>query len=161
MRKRPAPDPVYQTEDQYEDRVIQVNRTSKKTAGGNRIGFSVLVVVGDKNGKVGAGLGKAPDVLGGIRKGSVYAKKHFLSVPIKENRTIPHRIQVKYGAAKILLKPAPKGSGIIAGSAVRTVLELAGLKDVVGKILGTNNKITNVYATMKALGELREVNDKK
>ena len=156
MRKRPAPDPIFQSDDKYEDRVIQVNRTSKKTSGGNRIGFSVLVVVGDKNGKVGAGLGKAPDVLGGIRKGSVYAKKHMISVSMKEKRTIPHRVELKYGAARILLKPAPKGSGIIAGSAVRTVLELAGLKDVVGKILGTNNKITNVYATMKALESLRE-----
>jgi small subunit ribosomal protein S5 len=145
----------------YEDRVVQVNRTSKKTSGGNRIGFSVLVIVGDKKGKVGAGLGKAPDVLGGIRKGSTYAKKHFITVPMKDERTIPHRIEVKYGAAKIFLKPAPKGSGIIAGSSMRMVLELAGIKDVVGKILGTNNKITNVYATMKALQAFQAESTKK
>lgn len=156
MRNRP--DHVnQQQEGGFEDRVIQVNRTSKKTSGGNRIGFSTLVVVGDRKGNVGAGLGKAPDVISGIRKGSTYAKKHMLEVPLKEDRTIPHRVEVKYGAAKILLKPAPKGSGIIAGSSVRAVLELAGVKDVVGKILGTNNKIANVYATIKALEKLRKV----
>ena len=155
MRNRP--DHINQPESSFEDRVVQVNRTSKKTSGGNRIGFSTLVVVGDRKGNVGAGLGKAPDVISGIRKGSLYAKKHLINVPLKDERTIPHRVEVKFGAAKILLKPAPKGSGIIAGSSVRTVLELAGVKDVVGKILGTNNKITNVYATMKALEMLRRV----
>src|SRR3989338_7119715 len=155
MRNRS--DHINQPESSFEDRVVQVNRTSKKTSGGNRIGFSTLVVVGDRKGNVGAGLGKAKDVISGIRKGSLYAKKHLLKVPLKDGRTIPHRVEVKFGAAKIFLKPAPKGSGIIAGSSVRTVLELAGVKDVVGKILGTNNKITNVYATMKALEMLRRV----
>jgi small subunit ribosomal protein S5 len=139
----------------YQDRVIQVNRTSKKTRGGNKIGFSVLIVVGDRMGRVGAGLGKALDVMSAVRKGSSYAKKHMIEVPLFEDRTIPHRIEYKYGAANILLKPAPKGSGIIAGGAVRTVLELAGIKDVVGKMLGSRNKITNVYATLEALLKLR------
>lgn len=144
-----------QTPTEFEERVVQVNRTSKKTSGGNRIGFSILVVTGNKKGKVGVGLGKAKDVLSGIRKAASYAHKHTISVPLMDQRTIPHRIELKYGAAKILLKPAPKGSGIIAGGAVRTVLELAGVKDVVGKMLGTNNKITNIYATMEALQKLR------
>ena len=142
---------------EFDERVIQVNRTSKKTKGGNSIAFSVLVVVGDRKGRVGVGLGKAPDVLASIQKASLYAKKHLFAVPMKDGRTIPHRTDVKFGAAKILIKPAPKGSGIIAGSSVRAVLELAGIKDVVGKILGTNNKITNTYATMKALKTLRSV----
>lgn len=146
---------------QYADRVVQVNRTSKKTSGGNKIGFSVLVVLGDKTGKVGAGLGKALDVMSAIRKGSSYAKKHMVTVPLFEGRTIAHRIEVKYGAANILLKPAPKGSGIIAGGAVRVVLELAGIKDVVGKMLGSRNKITNVYAALEALKQLQVVRTPK
>jgi small subunit ribosomal protein S5 len=145
-----------QEDKEFEDRVVQVNRVSKKTSGGNKIGFSILVVLGDRKGRVGAGLGKAGDVLSGIRKGSAYAKKHMVTVPLHEDRTIPHRIELKYGAAKILLKPAPRGSGIIAGGAVRVILELSGLKDVVGKMLGTNNKITNVYATLEALKKLRK-----
>lgn len=140
----------------FQDRVIQVNRTSKKTSGGNKIGFSVLIVVGDRLGRVGAGLGKAMDVMSAVRKASSYAKKHMVEVPLFEDRTIAHRLQLKYGAANILLKPAPKGSGIIAGGAVRTVLELAGVKDVVGKMLGSRNKITNVYATLLALEKLRD-----
>jgi small subunit ribosomal protein S5 len=139
----------------YEERVIQVNRVSKKTKGGNKIAFSVLAVVGDKKGQVGVGLGKALDVRAAIIKSVTYAKKHLITVPLKEERTIPHIIQIKYGAARLLLKPAPKGSGIIAGGTIRTVLELAGVKDVVGKILGTNNKISNTYATMYALQRMR------
>jgi len=146
---------------EFEDRVLQVNRVSKKTSGGNKIGFSVLVVIGDRKGRVGAGLGKAGDVLSSIKKGSAYAKKHLITVPMHEGRTIPHRIVVKYGAAKILLKPAPKGSGIIAGGAVRAILEVAGVKDVVGKMLGSNNKITNVYAIIEALQKLRDPKVKK
>lgn len=140
---------------QFEERVIQVNRTSKKTSGGNTIGFSTLVVVGDLNGTVGVGLGKARDVLSGIKKGISKAKKNMVTAPLIDGRTIPHDITLKYGAARIMLKPAPRGSGIIAGGAVRTVLELAGYKDVVGKMMGSRNKITNVYATMKALEKLR------
>jgi small subunit ribosomal protein S5 len=140
----------------FQDRVIQVNRTSKKGSGGNKIGFAVLIVVGDRMGRVGAGLGKAADVMSAVRKASSYAKKHMVEVPLFEDRTIKHRLQLKYGAANILLKPAPKGSGIIAGGAVRTVLELAGIKDVVGKMLGSRNKITNVYATLEALEKLRD-----
>lgn len=141
---------------EFEERVIQVNRVSKKTKGGNKIGFSVLVVVGDRKGKVGVGLGKALEVVSSIRKAVSYAKKHMYKVPLKDNRTIPHEVYIKFEAAKILLKSAPKGSGIIAGGAVRNVLEAAGIKDAVGKILGTNNKITNVYATIEALKKLRK-----
>ena len=115
------------------------------------MGSSVLLVVGDRRGKVSAGLGKAHDIASAIRKASSYARKHLLTVSLHEERTIAHRILVRYGAAQLLLTPAPKGSGIIAGGAVRTVLQLAGIKDVVGKMLGSHNKITNVYATLKAL----------
>ncbi len=115
---------------EFEEKVIQVNRVSKKTKGGNKIGFSVLVVVGNKKGRVGVGLGKATDVASAVRKGMSYAKKHLIDVPMR-NTTIPHEIRIKVGAAKILLKPAPAGTGIRAGGAVRAVVEVTGIKDIV------------------------------
>lgn len=139
---------------EFEEKVIQVNRVSKKTKGGNKIGFSVLVVVGDKKGRVGVGLGKAADVSSAIKKGMSYAKKHLITVPMVKT-TIPHEVRIKVGAAKIILKPAPAGTGIRAGGAVRAVVEAAGIRDVVSKILGTDNKASNVYATFKALRQLR------
>lgn len=141
-------------EQEFEERVVQVNRVSKKTKGGNRISFSVLTVVGDKKGKVGIGLGKAPDVASAIRKGIRRAKENMIEVSMK-GTTIPHEIRIKRGAAKVLLKPAPLGTGIIAGGSVRVVVEAAGIKDIVSKILGSNNKISNAYATLEALTKLR------
>lgn len=138
---------------EFEEKIVQVSRVSKKTKGGNKIGFSVLVVVGDKKGKVGVGLGKARDVVTSIRKGINYAKKHLITVPII-NGTIPHDIFIKRGAAKVLLKPAPDGSGIIAGGAVRAVVEVAGITNISSKVLGTRNKASNVYATQEALKNL-------
>ncbi|OGD84195.1 30S ribosomal protein S5 [Candidatus Curtissbacteria bacterium RBG_13_40_7] len=138
---------------EFEEKIIQVNRVSKKTKGGNKIGFSVLVVVGDKKGKIGVGLGKARDVASAIRKGVTYAKKHLISIPIVAG-TIPHDIFIKRGAAKILLKPAPQGSGIIAGGAVRALVESAGIQNISSKVLGTKNQASNVYATLEALRRL-------
>ncbi len=141
---------------EFFERVVQINRVSKKTKGGDRRSLSVLVVVGDRKGRVGVGLGKASEVQSAVRKATTYAKKHLINVPLK-GRTIPHQILVKYGAAQVLLKPAPEGSGVIAGGAVRVVVEAAGVHDVVSKSLGTKNRTSNVYATMKALGELRQM----
>lgn len=138
---------------EFEEKVIQVNRVSKKTKGGNRIGFSVLMVVGDRKGKVGVGLGKARDVASSIRKAVAYAKKHLIDVPI-ERGTIPHDIFIKRGAAKVILKPAPEGSGVIAGGAVRSVVEAAGIRNISSKVLGTKNQASNVYATLDALSRL-------
>lgn len=139
---------------EFEEKVVQVNRVSKKTKGGNKIGFSVLVVVGDKKGRVGVGLGGAPDVSSAVKKAVLYARKHLFTVPMKKT-TIPHVVFVKLGAAKIMLKPAPPGAGVIAGGPVRAVVEAAGIRDIVSKILGTNNKASNVYATMAALKKLK------
>ena len=116
-------------------------------------------MVGDKKGRVGVGLGKAKDVSSAMRKGSTYAQKHLINVPIK-GTTIPHEMRIKWGAARMLLKPAPAGSGVIAGGPVRAVIEAVGIKDIVGKILGTNNKATNVYATFEALKRLKDVNSR-
>ena len=135
---------------EFSEDIVKVNRVSKKTKGGNKIGFSVLVVVGDKKGKVGVGLGKAPDVSSAIRKGITFAKKHLISVPIL-NDTIPFQIRLKHGAARILLKPAPVGSGVIAGGAIRSVVSAAGIKNISSKVMGTKNQASNVYATIEAL----------
>lgn len=145
---------------EFEEKVIQVNRVSKKTKGGNQMGFSVLVVVGDKKGRVGVGLGKAKDVLSSIQKAVKKAKRKLLNVPI-QGTTIPFPITVKFGAANILLKPAPAGSGIIAGGAVRAVVDAAGIRDISSKIKGTSNPASNVYATLEALKKLRMIVDKK
>lgn len=146
-------------EAEFSEKVVQINRVSKKTKGGNKIGFSVLVVVGDKKGRVGVGLGKAPDVSSAIKKGSSIARKHFINIPLI-NSTIPHEVFIKLGAAKVLLKPAPKGSGIIAGGAVRAVVEAAGIENIVSKVLGTENQASNVYATLEALKNLRVKEEK-
>jgi small subunit ribosomal protein S5 len=135
---------------EFEETVVQINRISKKTKGGNQIRFSALVVVGDRKGKVGVGLAKATDVRNAIRKSVDAAKRKMIVVPLA-GTTIPYSVNEKFSAAKILLKPAPPGSGIIAGGPMRVVLEAAGIRDAVGKILGTKNKISNVYATLKAL----------
>lgn len=145
---------------EFQETVVQVNRVSKKTKGGNTIRFSVLVVVGDRKGRVGVGLGKAPDVVSGIHKAISYAKKHLVEAPIK-GTTIPYKLEVKYGAARVLLKPAPPGSGIIAGGPVRAVLEAAGVRDVVAKMLGSNNKVSNVYAVIDGLKQLANLKRKK
>jgi small subunit ribosomal protein S5 len=147
-------------EKEFAEKVVQVNRVSKKTKGGNRISFSALVVVGDRKGRVGVGLGKATDVSTAMKKGITYAQKRLINVPLR-GTTIPHEVHVKLGAARLLLKPAPAGSGVIAGGPVRAVVEAAGIKDVVGKILGTSNKASNVYATFEALKQLKENHESK
>lgn len=140
---------------EFFEKVVQVNRVSKKTKGGDKRSLSVIVVVGDRKGRVGVGLGKASDVQSSVAKATAYAKKHLISVPLKNNRTIPHTIYLKLGAAKVLLKPAPEGTGVIAGGAVRVVVEAAGIHDIVSKTLGTKNQASNVYATLEALSRLK------
>lgn len=139
--------------DGLEEKVIQVSRVAKKTKGGNRVSFSALGIVGDKKGKVGVGLGKAPDVASAIRKSFSRARKNLTTVCLK-GATIPHQVYIKRGAAKIIIKPARPGTGIIAGGSVRVVVESVGIKDIVAKILGTNNRASNVYATVEALKKL-------
>lgn len=145
---------------EFSETVVQINRISKKTKGGNQLRFSALVVIGDKKGNVGVGLCKAPDVRSAIKKALEAAKARKIKVPLKGN-TIPMSIKEKFSAAKVLLKPAPPGSGIIAGGAMRVVLEAAGVKDAVGKILGTRNKISNVYATIKALSTISRIEERR
>lgn len=144
---------------EFDEKIVRVNRVSKKTKGGNKIGFSVLVVVGDKKGRVGVGLGKAPDVQSSIHKAVSYAKKHLITVPMVDH-TIPHEITLKLGAARVFLKPASAGTGVIAGGSVRAVVEAAGIRDILSKVLGTNNQASNVYATLEALRRLKPREEK-
>ncbi|KKQ95905.1 MAG: 30S ribosomal protein S5 [Candidatus Woesebacteria bacterium GW2011_GWB1_43_14] len=140
--------------------VVEIKRVSKKTKGGNQMRFTALVVVGDGNGKVGADLSKGDDVRSAIQKAIAKAKSKMAEVPLS-GRTIPFEIRAKYNAARVLLKPAPEGSGIIAGGPMRVVLEAAGVRDVVGKIMGTRSKVTNVYATIKALELIKDIQRKQ
>jgi small subunit ribosomal protein S5 len=150
----------YNLQDEFQETVVRINRVSKKTKGGNQMRFTALVVVGDRKGQVGAALEKAPDVRGAIQKASKHARSKVIKAPLK-GTTIPHDITTKFNAAKVLIKPAPPGSGIIAGGPMRVVLEAAGIRDAVGKIMGTNNKASNVYATIKALEELSKIEKNK
>jgi len=137
------------------NRVIEIKRVSKKTKGGNTISFTALMVVGDRQNKMGVALGKGLDVLSAINKGKARAERNMFSVPMRGG-TIPHDILFKRGAAQVILKPAPPGSGIIASQSIKMVMEAAGYKDLSVKILRTNNRAANVYAVVEALQELKE-----
>jgi len=138
---------------EFDQRTIDIARVTRVTRGGKRMRFRSLVVAGNRKGKVGFGLAKGADVAISVNKSTNKAKKKMIEVPIV-NETIPHEVSAKYAAAKVLLKPATRGSGIKAGGAVRVVLELAGIPNISGKILGTKNKINNVKATFLALESL-------
>ncbi|VTY06365.1 30S ribosomal protein S5 [Rothia dentocariosa] len=142
--------------DKYIERVVTINRVSKVVKGGRRFSFTALVVVGDGNGMVGVGYGKAKEVPAAIAKGVEEAKKNFFRVPRIENRTIPHRVQGEEAAGVVMLRPATAGTGVIAGGPVRAVLEAAGIHDVLSKSLGSSNQINIVHATVAALKQLEE-----
>ncbi|MCK5806903.1 MAG: 30S ribosomal protein S5 [Mycoplasmataceae bacterium] len=144
---------------EFEERVVNISRVTTVAKGGRRFSFSALIVIGDKKGRVGYGHGKANEVIEAIKKGIKDAKQNIIKVPIIDKRTIPHDIKAKYVSSNVMLRPAPQGKGLIASGAVRAVVELAGYKDIVTKSLGSSNKTNVVKATLKALENLKTIED--
>lgn len=144
---------------EFIEKVVNVNRVAKVVKGGRRFSFSALVVVGDGEGKVGVGKGKATEVPEAIRKAVENAKRDMINIPLIDGRTTPHQITGRFGAGRVLLKPASAGTGVIAGGPVRAVLEAAGIKDILTKSLGSSNKINMVHATMQGLKSLKKAEE--
>ncbi len=144
-------------EKQYQEQVISINRVSKTVKGGRRLRFSVLVAIGDGKGTVGYGTGKANEVPDAIRKALDSAKKNLYKVPVVKGDTIPHAITAKYGGCNIFLKPAPEGTGLVAGGPVRAVLELAGIKNIYSKVYGSRTSINMVRATVDGISQLKTI----
>ena len=145
-------------ESEFKEKLVAVNRVSKTVKGGRNMRFSALVVIGDEKGRVGYGMGKAVEIPEAIRKAVEDAKKHLVTVPIV-GTSIPHEVIGKYGTGKVVLMPAPEGSGVIAGGPARAVIEQAGIKDIVTKSYGTNNPINVVKATVEGLSRLKTIEE--
>jgi len=148
--------PEVELEKEFEQKLLDLARVTRVTAGGKNLRFRACVAVGDKNGKVGIGVAKGPDVAIAIDKAVRQAKKNLIEVPII-NGTIPHWIKEKYGAAEILLRPAIQGKGIIAGGVIRVIAELAGIQNITAKMLGSHNKIANARATINAFSKFKKI----
>jgi small subunit ribosomal protein S5 len=146
-------------ETDWQERVVQIRRVTKVVKGGKKLSFRAIVVVGNEHGQVGVGVGKASDVIGAVKKGVADGKKHLVDVPLTKSNSIPHPANGTGGGAKIMMRPAAPGTGVIAGGAVRTVLELAGVRNVLAKQLGSGNPLNNARATVNALETLRTFAD--
>ncbi|CAB4276115.1 unnamed protein product [Prunus armeniaca] len=145
--------------DGFEERVVQVRRVTKVVKGGKQLHFRAIVVVGDKQGQVGVGVGKAKEVIGAVQKSAVNARRNIISVPMTKYLTFPHRSEGDYGAAKVMLRPASPGTGVIAGGSVRIVLEMAGVENALGKQLGSKNALNNARATVVGIQKMRQFSD--
>jgi len=141
-------------EPKFIERLIKISRVSKVTKGGKKLSFRAIVVIGDENGQVGVGVAKADDVVNAFKKAKTDGKKNLIKVPITKSLSIPHNVIGNFGACKIIMRPSIEGSGVIAGGAVRTVLEVAGIKNVIAKQLGSNNLLNNARASIVALDSL-------
>nr|YP_010198254.1 ribosomal protein S5 [Gracilaria ornata]UAD86670.1 ribosomal protein S5 [Gracilaria ornata] len=139
----------------WEEKVVQVKRVTKVVKGGKKLSFRAILVVGNQQGQIGVGIGKASDVIGAVKKGVTDAKKNIINIPITKSYSIPHTIEGISGAAKVVLRPSATGSGVIAGGSTRTVLELAGIKNILAKQLKSSNTLNNARAVLNALSQLR------
>jgi small subunit ribosomal protein S5 len=144
---------------EWQERVVQIRRVTKVVKGGKKLSFRAIVIVGNEKGQVGVGVGKASDVIGAVKKGVVDGKKHLIQVPLTKSDSIPHPSSGVGGGAKVMIRPASPGTGVIAGGAVRTVLELAGVKNILAKQLGSGNPLNNARAAVSALSSLRTFRD--
>lgn len=144
---------------EFEEKVIAIDRVARVVRGGRRFRFRAIVVIGDGKGRVGVGVGKGAEVMTSIAKAVSRAKAQMITVPLRDH-TIPHEIEVRFAGARVLLKPASAGTGVIAGGAVRNVVEVAGIRDLLTKSLGSSNKVNNAYATIMALSQLKAVSAK-
>jgi len=149
-----SPKKSYRAKSEWSERVVAIQRVTKVVKGGKKMSFRAVIVVGNEQGKVGVGVGKAGDVITAFRKG-VDGKKNIISVPLTSSDSIPHPTNGRFGAAKLVLRPSAPGSGVIAGSSIRTVLELAGIKNILSKQLGSKNLLNNARATINGLSSLR------
>lgn len=150
-----TPKKEYKAKSEWSERVVSIQRVTKVVKGGKKMSFRAVIVVGNEQGKVGVGVGKAGDVITAVRKGVNDGKKNIISIPLTSSNSIPHPTNGRFGAAKLILRPSAPGSGVIAGSSIRTVLELAGIKNILSKQLGSNNLLNNARATINGLSALR------
>lgn len=146
---------AFKAKSEWSERVVSIQRVTKVVKGGKKMSFRAVVVIGNERGKVGVGVGKAGDVITAVRKGVTDGKKNVISVPLTSTDSIPHPVDGRFGAAKLVLRPSAPGSGVIAGGSTRTVLELAGVKNILSKQLGSNNSLNNARATINGLTTLR------
>jgi small subunit ribosomal protein S5 len=150
IKKKP-----YKAKSEWSERVVSIQRVTKVVKGGKKMSFRAVVVIGNEQGKVGVGVGKAGDVVTAVRKGVTDSQKHVITIPLTSSNSIPHPTSGRFGAAKLILRPSAPGTGVIAGSSIRTVLELAGIKNILSKQLGSNNLLNNARATVDGLSSLR------
>jgi small subunit ribosomal protein S5 len=157
--KKSSSNKTREKESEWQERVVQIRRVTKVVKGGKKLSFRAIVIIGNERGQVGVGVGKASDVIGAVKKGVADGKKHLIEVPLTKSNSIPHPINGDGGGAKVMMRPAAPGTGVIAGGAVRTVLELAGVRNILAKQLGSGNPLNNARAAVNALSTLRTLSE--
>jgi len=155
MSSRKKTNKLKEKETDWQERIVQVRRVTKVVKGGKKLSFRAILIIGNEKGQVGVGVGKASDVIGAVKKAVTDSRKHLVNVPVTKNNSIPHIITGQSGAAKVIIRPSAPGSGVIAGGSVRTILELAGVKNILAKQLGSSNPLNNARAATNALLQLR------
>jgi small subunit ribosomal protein S5 len=155
MSSRKKTNKLKEKETDWQERIVQVRRVTKVVKGGKKLSFRAVLIIGNEKGQVGVGVGKASDVIGAVKKAVTDSKKHIVNVPVTKNNSIPHIITGQSGAAKVIIRPSAPGSGVIAGGSVRTILELAGVKNILAKQLGSSNPLNNARAATNALLQLK------